>query len=276
MSASVAVLLTEARALGVERLDAQLLIGHGLGRPRTWVIAHDEAPLDDAQQQAIRHALRERARGVPLAYLVGEREFHGLRLTVTPAVLVPRPETEGLVDWALEILAGPLRDAAQPAVADLGTGSGAIALAVKQRCPRARVLAIDASEPALAVARGNAARLALDVEFRCGDWLAGLGERRFDLLLSNPPYIDGDDPHLAALHAEPKQALTPGADGMADLRILIDQAPAHLAAGGWLLLEHGHDQAPAVDQALQGAGFVEVSLRRDLAGLPRCSGGRRP
>lgn len=276
MSTSIAALLAEARALGIDRLDAQLLVCHRIGRTRTWLIAHDDAPVNADAAAAIRHDLTERARGVPLAYLIGEREFHGLMLRVTPAVLVPRPDTEVLVDWALELLDGALAIRPTPAVADLGTGSGAIALAVKHRCPRASVLAIDASSEALAVARGNADRLAIDIEWASGDWLADVGGRSFDLVLSNPPYIDGDDPHLAALRAEPKQALTPGADGTAALRTIIDQSPAHLRPGGWLLLEHGHEQAGPVTRALKAAGFATVATRHDLAGLPRCTGGRRP
>lgn len=271
---TIAELLREARACGLDRLDAQLLIAHRLGRPRAWLIAHDDVSVPGNMEEALHRDIAERARGVPLAYLVGTREFHGLLVHVTPEVLVPRPDTEVLVDWALELLAGPLAPVDAPAVADLGTGSGAIALAVKHGCPRAQLLALDASDAALAVARANAERLGLAVETARGDWLDGLGPRQFQLLLSNPPYIDGDDPHLAALHAEPSLALTPGADGMADLRTIARQAPAHLHVGGWLLLEHGHTQAGAVSEALCAAGFEQIHTRRDLAGRPRCTGGR--
>lgn len=270
----VAQLLAQARRQGLTRLDAQLLLAHRLGRPRAWLIAHDDDAVD--AHTAARYAAdcAERARGVPVAYLVGEREFHGLMLQVTPAVLVPRPDTEVLVDWALELLDGPLANRAEPEVADLGTGSGAIALAVKHACPRVHMLALDASVPALAVAQENARRLGLDLAFLHGDWLSGLAGRRFDLLLSNPPYIDGDDPHLAALQSEPASALTPGADGLADLRRIAGQAPAHLNPGGWLLLEHGHTQADAVAAALASAGFSTITTRNDLAGLSRCTGGQ--
>jgi release factor glutamine methyltransferase len=244
------------------------------GRTRAWLIAHDDDTVPEDIGTSLRADIAERARGVPLGYLLGEREFHGLMLRVTPDVLVPRPDTELLVDWALELLTDALAAIGSPTVADLGTGSGAIALAVKRACPRAQVLAVDASEAALAVARDNAARLALDLESIRSDWLADLGNRRFHMLLSNPPYIDGDDPHLAALHAEPMLALTPGCDGMAALRTIVDQAPAHLHPGGWLLLEHGHTQAAAVTRALCAGGFEQVRTRCDLAGLPRCSGGR--
>jgi release factor glutamine methyltransferase len=267
-------LLAQARAAGLDRLDAQLLLAHVLGKPRVWLIAHDDAAVaDEAAARFLAHSA-ERARGVPLAYLVGEREFHGVMLQVTPAVLVPRPDTEVLVDWALELLDGPLADRAAPAVVDLGTGSGAIALAVKQACPRVRMLALDASRPALEVARSNAQRLGLDLSFAVGDWLSGLEGPPFDLILSNPPYIDGDDPHLAALKAEPASALTPGADGMADLRRIVAQAPAHMSAGAWLLLEHGYTQTDAVSAALASAGFSAMATHRDLAGLPRCTGGQ--
>lgn len=271
---TVAELLREAHARGLGRLDAQLLLAHHLDRSRAWLIAHDDESVTEDKEALIRRDIAERARGVPLAYLVGAREFHGLTLRVTPDVLVPRPDTELLVDWALELLAGQLSELAAPDVADLGTGSGAIALAVKHRCPRAAVVAVDASTAALAVAQDNARRLGLAIETHSGNWLAGLGPRCFHLLLSNPPYIDGDDPHLAALHAEPAKALTPGPDGMADLQAIIEQASANLHDGGWLLLEHGHTQAQAVHAALQAAGFGSIQTRRDIAGLPRCTGGR--
>lgn len=268
----VADALALARPLGVARLDAQLLLAHRLAKPRAWLLAHDDDALDPAVVGAFAADLAARAAGTPLAYLVGEREFHGLVLKVTPDVLVPRPETELLVDWALELLAGR----PDAAVVDLGTGSGAIALAVKHRVPVARVAASDASTAALAVARANAARLRLAVEFVAGSWWQPFGGRRFDLALSNPPYIAGDDPHLAALAAEPRSALTPEGDGLAALRAIASGAIAHLAPRGWLLLEHGFDQAPAVSQLLTDFGLRDVQTRDDLAGLPRCTGGRRP
>lgn len=262
--------LDAARAAGLARLDAQRLLSHHLGRTREWLIAHDDAALPADLATAFALDVQRRADGVPLAYLVGEREFHGLVLTVSPAVLVPRPETEGLVDWAAEVaLPGA-------AVVDLGTGSGAIALALQHRRPDLRVTATDASAAALAIARANARRLALAVEFDEGDWWAPLAGRRFDLAVSNPPYIAGNDAHLAALAHEPRGALTPEGDGLAALRRIVGGAAAHLAPGGWLLLEHGFDQAAAVQALLQDAGFTAVQTRTDLAGLPRCSGGRAP
>jgi len=267
--------LALARAAGLTRLDAQLLLAHGLRRPRVWLLAHDDADLDATAEAAFRGDLRQRAAGVPLAYLVGEREFHGLALQVTPAVLVPRPETELLVDWALELLRAELAGRPAPAVVDLGTGSGAVALAIKHRCPAAVVSATDASTAALAVAQANALRLGIDVSFLAGDWWAPLAGRRHDLAVSNPPYVAGDDPHLAALAHEPRSALTPEGDGLACLRQIVTGAPGHLRPGGWLLLEHGHDQAAAVQTLLGERGFEDITTRADIAGLPRCTGGRR-
>jgi release factor glutamine methyltransferase len=269
---NVAAALAMARALGLDRLDAQLLLSHTLQQPRSWLIAHDDAALTPAQQQAFADACRRRADGEPIAYLLGEREFHGLMLQVGSAVLVPRPDTETLVDWALELLA----DTEAPQVADLGTGSGAIALALKHRHPAARVCAVDVSASALKVAQANARRLELELEFVQGGWWQPLQGRRFHLVVSNPPYIAGNDPHLHALRHEPALALSPGDDGLAALAQIVRGAPAHLHAGGWLLLEHGHDQQPAVQQLLVEGGFVSVSTRADLAGRPRCSGGRLP
>ena len=271
---TVAQALHQAKSTGLDRLDAQLLLSHHMQQPRTWLIAHDDAPLPGAAAQAFAADCRRRADGEPLAYLLGEREFHGLRLQVSPAVLVPRPDTETLVDWALDLLAGlgtlPLR------VLDMGTGSGAIALAVAHRHPAARVTATDLSPAALHVARANADRLGLALDWACGAWWQALpADAMFDLVLANPPYIAGDDPHLAALRHEPLLALTPGGDGLSALQQIIAGAPAHLAEGGWLLLEHGSDQAPPVAAALQQAGFTHVTCRTDIAGRSRCSGGRR-
>ena len=277
---TVSDLMAQARRTGVDRLDAQLLLGRLLQQPRAWLIAHDDHALEPALAQDFMAQLAERARGVPLAYLLGEREFHGLMLRVTPDVLVPRPDTEVLVDWALELLAGhdhdlPLADRSTPTtVADLGTGSGAIALALKHARPTALVCAVERSPAALALAHANGQRLSLPVEWLQGDWFAPLAGRRFDLIVSNPPYIDGADAHLAALHAEPIAALTPGPDGLADLRRLARDAPPHLQSGGWLVLEHGHDQGAAVRSLLQAAGLERVQTRRDLGGQERCTAGR--
>jgi len=272
----VAAALREARAAGVERLDATLLLARMLDRPRSWLIAHDDAPLDTAQAAGWRDALARRAAGEPLAYIVGEKEFHGLRLRVDRRVLVPRPETELLVDWALELLGGPLAASPEPRVIDLGTGSGAIAIAVKKRCPRAAVVATDASEGALALAADNARACGTLIEFRAGSWWNAVEPAAgFDLVLSNPPYIAAGDPHLAALADEPALALTPGGDGLGALAEIVAGATQRLAPGGWLLLEHGYDQAEAVRGMLAGHGFATPETRADLAGQPRCSGARR-
>jgi len=265
----VAAALALARERGVARLDAQLLLAHLLQRPRAWLLAHDDAEVDAA---AVAAGLERRAGGEPLAYIVGACSFMGLDLRVTRDVLVPRPETEGLVDWALEIVdRGAVRTAA-----DLGTGSGAIALALKQRRPALALTATDASPAALAVAADNAARHGLDIDFVAGDWWAPLAGRRFDLVVSNPPYIAGDDAHLAALKHEPPAALTPGGDGLGALRRIVAAAPAHLAPGAWLLLEHGYDQAEAVRALLEQQGYADVQSWRDLGGIERVSGGRLP
>ena len=263
--------LAAAAALGVARLDAQLLLLHVLGRggsDRGWLIAHDGDELPAVKQDAYLAACSRRAAGEPVAYLTGEKEFFGLPLHVDARVLVPRPDTETLVEWALELL----RDRQAPRVIDLGTGSGAIALALQSARPDADVEAVDRSADALEVARGNAQRLGLAVRLRQADWLQGAG--RYDLVASNPPYVAEADPHLPDLAHEPRGALVAGADGLDDLRSIVAQAPAHLLPGGWLLLEHGWDQAAAVRGLLQAAGFSQVASRRDLAGISRCSGGR--
>lgn len=272
--ATVARALVDARALGIDRLDAQLLLAHQLGRSRAWLLAHDDARLAGADRDALCALLERRAAGEPLAYLVGEREFHGLSLRVTRDVLVPRPETETLVDWALELLPG----VEAPRAADLGTGSGAIALALKHACPSAQIHASDASAVALAVARDNGLRLDLPVAWHQGDWWQALGNTvRFDLAVANPPYIAAGDPHLGALRYEPHEALIarddPG-DGLADIARIIDGAADHLNVGAWLLLEHGFNQAVAVREHLRHAGFGSVTTRVDLTGQPRVSGGR--
>ena len=270
---TVALALAEAKALGADRLDAQLLLAHALARTRSWLLAHDDEALGVDQAAAFDTNLRRRSAGEPLAYLVGEKEFHGLMLTVNPAVLIPRPETEMLVDWGLELLGGALAEVAAPQVLDLGTGSGAIAVAVKCSMARAAVCAVDVSLEALDVAKTNALRQDAVIEFRPGHWWAGMAQRRFHLVLSNPPYIEHGDPHLAALRHEPGLALIAGDRGLAALRDIVSGAPEHLESGGWLLLEHGHDQADAVQALLRGAGFSNPQTRHDLAGLPRCTGG---
>jgi len=269
---TVAQALAEARASGIERLDAQLLLARAVERPRSWLLAHDDAPLAAAQAAAYRAELARRAAGEPLAYIVGEKEFHGLALQVSADVLVPRPDTELLVDWALELLRGPLARLPSPRVVDLGTGSGAIALALKRAMPHAHLSATDASAAALGVAGSNARRLGLELELRQGHWWDALAGRRFDLAVANPPYIADGDVHLDALRHEPATALTSGADGLDAIRHIVEGANAHLEPEGWLLLEHGHDQADRVAALLVRAGFTRIASRRDLGGVMRCTG----
>ena len=272
-TASVRAALAEARRRGVDQLDAQLMLARLLGSTRTRLIAHDDAVI--APEVGARWAawLERRAAGEPLAYLLGEKEFHGLMLEVMPDVLVPRPETELLVDWVLELV--PALGAA-PRILDLGTGSGAIALAVKQARPQARVTASDTSRAALAVARRNADRHALEVEWIETSWWHGLAARRFDLVVANPPYVREDDPALHLLGHEPRSALASGDDGLDALRVIVAGVDRSLRAGGWLLLEHGFDQSTPVHALMAAAGLEDIELRRDLAGHPRATGARRP
>ena len=264
----VAAALAAARAAGVARLDAQLLLSHILGRPRSWLLAHDDERLAPGQAAVWAALLARRAAGEPLAYVIGELDFRGLRLHVTHDVLVPRPETEVLVEWAIERLV----DAPAQSLVDLGTGSGVIALALQKAYPLASVSASDRSGAALALARLNATRHGLSVVFEQGDWWAPFAGQRFGLAVSNPPYVAADDPHLRELRHEPLEALTPGGNGLAALASIIRGAPRHLLCGGWLLLEHGHDQGEAVRRLLLEAGFGPPSTRADLAGQARCSG----
>lgn len=264
--------LHDAAAAGLARIDAQMLLLDALGRAtsdRAWLLAHDSDALPAPVAQRFAELCRRRAGGEPVAYLTGHKEFFGLMLQVDARVLDPRPDTETLVEWALELIDGPM------AVADLGTGSGAIALALKSQRPHAQVSAVDASAEALAVAGANAHRLGLSVTFRQSSWLDG-DTARYGVIVSNPPYVAAADPHLAALRHEPLQALASGADGLDDIRQIISQAPARLAPGGWLLLEHGHDQAADVRGLLDGRGFHQVGSRKDLAGIERCTGGQWP
>ncbi len=273
-SPTLAQALAQAHTLGLARIDAQLLLLHAVGRPdagRAWLLAHDTDAMDEAVHTQFIALCQRRLAGEPVAYLTGRKEFYGLPLQVDARVLDPRPDTETLVDWALEVIA-PL---ASPRVLDLGTGSGAIALALQSQRADAQVLAVDASTDALAVARATAERLGLPVQFQPANWLAGV-EGLFDAIVSNPPYIPSADPHLAALTHEPLQALASGADGLEDIRTIVAQAPTHLRPGGWLLLEHGYDQADAVQALLAAQGFALVQSRNDLAGIARCTGGQWP
>jgi len=271
--------LRAGMALGLDRLDAQLLLLHALGKPdlaRTWLLAHDLDEMPALEFSRFMALAQRRAGGEPVAYLTGHKEFFGLTLHVDARVLVPRPDTETLVEWALAVVDG-LALLLPPAIPfsalDLGTGSGAVALAIQHARPGVRVSATDFSTDALAVAQANAQRLNLPVQFSPGSWLDGV-RGRFHLIVSNPPYIAAHDPHLAALTHEPLQALASGDDGLDDIRHIISQAPAHLHGGGWLLLEHGYDQAAAVRGLLVSAGFGNVQSRRDLGGIERCSGGK--
>lgn len=246
-------------------LDAELLLGQVLGRSRTWLYTWPEHDLDPAQRHAFQALLTRRERGEPVAYLLGEREFYGRRFRVNADVLIPRPDTETLVDMALTLLpATPLR------VADLGTGSGAIGITLALERPAWRVLLVDCSEAALTVAGDNAARLGANVDTRCGSWLEG-ETRDFDLIVSNPPYIDADDHHLSEgdVRFEPRSALVAGEQGLADLSAIAAQARRRLNPGGWLMLEHGHQQGGAVRELLRRQGFTGRRSRRDLGGNER-------
>lgn len=257
----------------VDPVDAALLLAHAAGRSRTWLYAHGDDEADGATADRFEALVARRVAGEPVAYLTGRRGFRHLELQVTPDTLVPRPETELLVELALERL--PVDRELR--IADLGTGSGAIALALASERPRASVVATDASAAALAVARANADALGIgNVGFREGDWLAPLHGERFDLVASNPPYIAEGDPHLEAgdLRFEPAMALSSGSDGLDAIRRIVAGAPAHLQPGGWLLLEHGWEQGAAVRALLSAAGFDTVATARDLEQRDRVTFGR--
>ena len=251
----------------LDRLDADILCAHALGVERSYLYSHPERDLGAAERGRIDRLFRARVRGVPLAYLTGHQEFWSLDLQVDPRVLVPRPETELLVEVALE------RTAQDARVLELGTGSGAVALALKHECPHLGVTATDSDRDALAVARANAAHFDLDVDFIECHWY-GAVRGCFDAIVCNPPYVASDDPHLADLTHEPLTALDGGADGLDDLRVVIGEAPEHLEPGGWLLVEHGWDQAEAVRDLFAHATLGDVETRRDLAGHDRVTVGR--
>lgn len=264
-----------AAAQGLEkreaRLEARVLAAFAWGVTPAWLIAHDRDTPSDAQIAAADTLLTRRLAGEPIAYLVGTREFYGRPFEVSPAVLIPRPDTELLVELALAHM--PPGQAME--VLDLGTGSGCIAITLALERPLAQVTALDRSPAALAVARRNAARLDAHVEFLSSDWFAALGGRRFDLIVGNPPYIAAGDPHLGRgdIRFEPLTALAAGGDGLDDLRRLTATACAHLKPGGALLLEHGYDQADAVQALLRASGFQRPRSWTDLSGIRRVSGG---
>ncbi len=257
------------------RLDAEVLLAHVLGKPRSFLLAWPARRLHAHAETCYRELVRQRCRGRPVAYLTGEREFYSLALGVSADTLIPRPETELLVERGAALAtAGGARQAL-----DLGTGSGAIALALARRLPRLDITATDRSVAALCVAAANARRLgATRVHFLASDWFAALGATRYDLIVSNPPYVASDDPHLRRgdPRFEPRLALDGGADGLRCLRLIVQHAPQHLRAAGWLALEHGHSQGAAVRALLHEAGFGDVATHRDLAGLERATEGRAP
>jgi len=257
------------------RLDAEVLAMHVTGLTRAQLVTRADQALPAPQEATLNELLARRARGEPVAYLTGRREFWSLELHITPDVLIPRPETELLVEQALVRIPAD----AGWTIADLGTGSGAVALAIAKERPHCRIVATDASQAALDVARGNAERLDIhNIEFRHGEWFAPLAGLQFDLLVSNPPYVAEDDPHLeqGEVRFEPRAALAAGPGGLDAIRLVAAGAGAHLKPGGWLLLEHGHDQAGAVRKLLSECGLRAACSYRDLAGNERVTGGHQP
>ena len=273
--ATISVALAQS---GLVPLDAQVLLAHVVGQDRAWLVAHGRDAIARERLDAFLALARRRREGEPVAYLTGKREFWGLQLVVSPAVLIPRPETEALVELAL----ARLPEDRNVRVLDLGTGSGAIALAIAHERPRARILATDVSADALDIARDNARRLGIaNVEFALSDWYAGLAPSStggaFDLIVSNPPYVDAADPHLheGDVRFEPARALTPGDNGTAAIRRIVAGATERLLPGGSLGVEHGYDQADAVRAMFAAAGFARIVAVRDLAGIPRVVAGIR-
>ncbi len=278
MTTIAAALATGAERLAGQenpRLEAELLLAHVLAKPRSHLFAWPDRTLDPETAAAFDALLARRERGEPVAHILGEREFWSLPLAVTPATLIPRPDTERLVEAALECLPRPTAR-----ILDLGTGSGAVALALAEECPRATITATDRSPAALAVARANAKWLGRleRVRLLAGDWFEPVAGERFDLLVSNPPYIPAGDAHLdrGDLRFEPQTALAAGPDGLDAIRVIAAGARAHLAPGGWLLLEHGFDQGKAVRALLVEAGLEAVETLADLAGRDRVTRGRSP
>jgi release factor glutamine methyltransferase len=269
-----------ARACGeqsLSRLEARMLLAHAVGRPQEWIVAHGPDEAQDRTARAFLDLAERRAAGQPMAYLVGRREFYSRVFTVGPAVLIPRPETELLVEAALALV----DNRRSPRLLDLGTGSGILAVTLALERPDATLVATDASAEALAVARANADALeARRIEFRAGDWWQALGpgDGPFDLIVSNPPYIPAADPHLGHgdLRFEPRQALTPGVAGDEAIRCIVDGAPDRLLPAGWLAIEHGLEQGSLCRQLMAKRGFTDVRTARDLEGRERITSGRRP
>jgi release factor glutamine methyltransferase len=258
-------------------MEARLLLQQVLGVNRAWLIAHANDVLQTNRNEEFHALLTRRLAGEPIAYLIQQREFYGLQLRVSPATLIPRPDSETLVDAALEKIPHP---SIKPiTVLDLGTGSGAIALAIAHNRPQASMLAVDASDAALTVAQDNASELKLsNVQFALSDWYANLAEQRFDVIVSNPPYIAKNDPHLSQgdLRFEPLSALAAGVDGLDDIRQILEQGLIHLKPQGWLMLEHGYDQGAAVRELMAQAGLLEIATRQDLGGNDRVTLGKNP
>ena len=258
--------MQQALACGLDPREARLLLAHATGFSEATVLAFPERALPPETEQRFLDFAARRREGEPIAYIVGRKEFYGLPLAVNPAVLIPRPETELLVELALQ------RDVSK--VLDLGTGSGAVALAIKKYRPAARVVALEASAAALEVAKRNGVALGLDVEWHHGRWFSGL-DAAFELIVSNPPYVAAGDRHLAELRHEPASALVSGADGLDAIREIAAAAPEHLLQGGWIFLEHGIGQDAAVRALLERAGLEDVQTWPDLAGIPRVTGAKR-
>lgn len=269
---TVKTLIARATAALESPREAALVTGLALRKARAWLFAHEDAPIEDAVAGHFDALLKKRVEGHPFAYLSGTREFYGREFRVNPAVLIPRPETEHVVEWALTLHLPP---AAR--VADIGTGSGCIILTLAAERPAWQCCGTDISDAALTVAADNRERFGLNtVELRHGDLLSPASGKMFDLIVSNPPYVAGDDPHLLRgdLRFEPEVALSDGADGLAMIRALIEGSCDRLVPGGWLLLEHGHDQAAAVRELFRGNGYENIESHRDLAGIERVTGGQ--
>jgi release factor glutamine methyltransferase len=258
--------VADALRTAIDAREARLLLAAASGFSEASVIAYPERTLSEETEARYRGFVSRREKGEPVAYILGRKEFYGLDLVVNPAVLIPRPETELLVELSLQ------HDFSS--ALDLGTGSGALALALKHHRPSARVAAVEASAAALVVAKRNALRLGLEIEFLYGQWLVPVASRRFDLIVSNPPYVAEGDPHLRELGHEPVSALVAGSDGLTAIREIARAAPSHLNTGGRLLIEHGIGQDGAVRQLLAQAGLEEVATWPDLAGIPRVTGGK--